>query len=375
MFSAAEKEARHKAIRSIMIDQGLKALLFVGDTNVGPSFCGDLRYYSNNRLVFYRQVVVAFPDADPVLFAWSEVQRMAALKVSFISDCRLGEDLLAAAIKLLRERGITTGRVGISLDAVSAAWYKQLVAEFPEVEWVEAHDHIMKLRVQRSPEEAEMFRRGALLGDGGFEAALKVIRPGVTEYEIVAEIEHFARAHGAEEHFSLIGTVKFPFEGLDRFPMSCPSNKRVEAGELVLMEITPRYEGYWTQIVRVVNVGAPNPVAEKIHKVCVEAIRKGLEEFKPGKRISDVVKAMDSYVSSTGYLLKPPLGHICGVDLLEDRVSPKNDMVLTPGTMVVIHPAIFLPDGKSNFFWGETYLVTQDGYERLHKTGDELHNA
>jgi hypothetical protein len=47
-------------------------------------------------------------------------------------------------------------------------------------------------------------------------------------------------------------------------------------------------------------------------------------------------------------------------------------MVLEPRTAVIIHPTIFTPDGKRSFFWGETYLVKQEGYERLNRSTDEL---
>jgi N-methylhydantoinase A/oxoprolinase/acetone carboxylase beta subunit len=54
------------------------------------------------------------------------------------------------------------------------------------------------------------------------------------------------------------------------------------------------------------------------------------------------------------------------------RVSPKNEMVLTPGTAVTIHPTVFTTDGRNWSFCGETYLVTVNGYERLHRAGDVL---
>jgi Xaa-Pro aminopeptidase len=138
------------------------------------------------------------------------------------------------------------------------------------------------------------------------------------------------------------------------------------------MEITPRYEGYWTQLVRTVNVGRSNRDLEKIHRVCLGALKKSLGVMKPGKRVKDVVLAMEEPVKEAGYLLKPPIGHICGVDLLEARVSQQNETVLEPGMAVIIHPTVFTPDGKRSFFWGETYLVGPDGFERLHRSTDEL---
>ena len=84
---------------------------------------------------------------------------------------------------------------------------------------------------------------------------------------------------------------------------------------------------------------------------------------------------MESFVSASGYLLKAPYGHISGIDLVEDRVSPRNEMALTPGMAVTIHPTVFTRDERNWTFCGETYLVTENGYERLNKAGDDLMTA
>ena len=88
--------------------------------------------------------------------------------------------------------------------------------------------------------------------------------------------------------------------------------------------------------------------------------------------MKDVVLAMEAYVTGLGYLLRAPIGHTCGVDLNETPVSQQNEMVLEPGTAAILHPTVFTPDGKNSFFWGETYLVTSSGYERLYRSTDEL---
>ena len=372
-FTTAEREARHRAVLEIIKKDHLQALILIGDTNTGNGFLGDLRYYTDNFIIFGRQVVVVSPQSEPVLFAGSEIQRQAAFKRSSVKDCRFSEDLIADVSKLLKERRISTGRIGINFEMLPLAWYNFLRQELPEVDWVETHNHMMQIRFQRSPEEAEIFRKGAILADGGFEAAIKMIRPGVSEYEIVAEIEHYARAGGAEAHFTLIGSGKFALGDDSRLPLPySPSPRRVEEGDSIVMEITPRFEGYWTQLVRTVNVGKANQDLEKMQRVCCAAIKKGLEWFKPGKTVKDVVLAMEVYVADCGYLFKPPSGHICGIDGVEARVSRQNEMVLEPRMAVIIHPTVFTPDGKNSFFWGETYLVNQEGYERLHGSTDEL---
>lgn len=372
-LTTKERELRDRALRNLMKTQDLQALLLIGDTNVGHHFYGDLRYYTDNRIIFYRQVVVILPETEPVLFAGSEIQRQAALRRSSVKDCRLIDNPIVDVVRLLKERGIFRGKVGVNLEMLSTAWYLYLRQELPQIEWVETHEQIMQIRFQHSKEEMEIFRKGAKLGDGGFEAVLRMIRPGVNEFEIAAEIERAARSGGAEDHFTLIGSGKFSLSEENALPLPySPSFRQIELGDSVVMEISPRYEGYWTQLVRTLNVGKANKDLEKIHRICHEAINKGLEQFKPGKRVKDVVLAMEDGVKESGYFLKPPIGHICGVDMVEARVTGQNEMVLQAGTAVIIHPTVFSPDEKHSFFWGETYLVKEDGYERLHRSTDEL---
>jgi len=379
IFTVAEKEARHSVIRQMLLADDLNALLLIGDTNFDTGFCGHLRYYTNLRTVFFREAVVVFPDSEPVLYTphaipESLLHRQTSVAHRFVDDYRYSGDIIADVIKLLKQRGVSSGRIGINLELLSVPWYRYLKQELPQIEWVEMHARLMQIRFKHTQEEADVYRKGATLADGGFEAALKVIRPGVSEYEIVAEIEHFARARGAEENFSLIASGKFSFGDANTFPfLYPPSARRIEAGDSITMEITPRYEGYWTQLVRTVNVGLPNADVEKLHKVCCGAIRSGLEEFKPGKTVREVVLAIESYVNDSGYLLKPPLGHICGVDIVEARILRENEMVLELGQGVIIHPQICTPDEKACLLWGETYLLTEDGYERLNRAGDELY--
>jgi hypothetical protein len=98
MFTISEKESRHRAIEQALHTDNLKALILVGDTSVGSGFYGDLRYFTNYRVIFYRQVVVVFSDSKPVLFLGSNgAQEQGATQRSFVSDCRDVELLKAGS--------------------------------------------------------------------------------------------------------------------------------------------------------------------------------------------------------------------------------------------------------------------------------------
>src|SRR4030043_257658 len=160
MLSITQKETRHRAIRQILDVENLRALLLIGDTNNGNGFYGDLRYYTNNRTITYREVVVVFRDSEAVLFTTTTRKLDEISARSFISDCRFSEGIIADVIKLLKERGISSGRIGVNFEMLSVAWYTYLKDGLPKIEWVETHERIMEIRYKRSQEEADIYRKG-----------------------------------------------------------------------------------------------------------------------------------------------------------------------------------------------------------------------
>jgi Xaa-Pro aminopeptidase len=372
-FTETEKKRRHGAIQELLRAKDLQALLLIGDMNVGHSFHGDFRYYTNNHIFFQRQVAVVFPGAGPVLFNYSDFSRRASVERSFVDDCRVSTNFIADTVELIKAQGVSRGRIGVNFEMLPAIWYSYLRTELADAELLDVHDDIMEIRFQHSEEEIEVYRKGAALADAGFEAALKVIRPGISEYEIIAEIEYATRRQGADENFTLIGSGKFAFSDARSLPLPVPpSERRIKTGDSIVMEITPRYQGYWTQLVRMVNVGQRNDDLEKIQTVARDAIRRGLEEFKPGKRVKDVALAMQAYIAETGFVPRAPFGHVCGIDLVEERVTLDNERLIVPGFAAIVHPMVQTADGKNLIFWGETYLAAEEGCERLHRTGDDL---
>ena len=372
MFTAKEMERRRKAIFEVLQGANLRALLLIGSAGHGWEFNGDLRYYINNRTISQREVVVVLPDAEPVYFS-PTTGKVPELKArALLNDCRPSAFPIADAIAFLREHEVSSGRIGVNFEMLPTAWYFRLKETFPEIDWVETHDRILPIRLQRSSEEVDVLRTAASLADGSFEAGLKAIRPGMTQYEVIAEIEHFSRSRGAEEHFTQIGSGKFSLSEGTNLIFYYPTHRRIEKGDSLLMEITPRYGGYWVQVVRAVNVGEPNQDLERLQKNSRDVLNAGLEHFKPGKKMKDVVLAMEAHAKAIGVRSQGSFGHMTGIDMIEGRVSTQNEMELTPGASVIIHPLVFTSDGRNWTFCGETYLVTDDGYERLNKASDEL---
>ena len=98
-----------------------------------------------------------------------------------------------------------------------------------------------------------------------------------------------------------------------------------------------------------------------------------LKQLIPGNTLGNVLKDMWHFGQSLGYEPKLPFGHIMGLDMDEGgRGSLDSDFVLKENTSVVLHPTMTLGDMDYSIFWGDNYLVTADGGERLNKCSTEL---
>ena len=139
------------------------------------------------------------------------------------------------------------------------------------------------------------------------------------------------------------------------------------------MEITPKYKGYWTQLARTVCVGELNQDLKKAHTLQLEAIDFAVEMFRPGARLEDILKALWAFTQEHGYIPKLPFGHIIGLDLDEGgRGSLESELVIQKGMNFVLHPTMVLGDMDYSIFWGDPYLVTDNGSVRMNACSTEL---
>jgi Xaa-Pro aminopeptidase len=374
VFSEIEKKRRFDAARRLIADKKLKALLLVGNGAVGTNAYGCYRYFVNNKIFYYLQAALFFPDTEPIAIVGSIISEMEIINKSFIDKCRCNPDIVSEIIEVLKENRIDSGDIGVCMEMLPATWLFRLQKELPNIRWVETYEDIFTIRNHHSSEEIAVLKECAGLADIGYEAVCRLVKPGMTEMEIAAGLDYAMQKSGAEECFTLISSGRFAFQNnqLECIHSPTASAKKVEFGESVAMEITPRYKGYWTQLVRTVNIGNANHDLSQIHKVAVGAIQDVLPELKPGKPIGDIVKKLKRFIENAGYIFTLPCGHICAIDLNEERLEENNSRPLIPGMVVIIHPSIVTPQITNSIFWGESYLITENGHEKLMNSSHEL---
>jgi Xaa-Pro aminopeptidase len=233
----------------------------------------------------------------------------------------------------------------------------------------DATDLLDRLLMHKAPEELDAIRRSAHMADDAYGVFRASAVAGCKQYELVAAVETFLRAHGSPENFMLVGSG-----GVDVRGMVPPSERELAPGDLVTTELTPEVDGYYAQICRTLVVGRANGAQRKAFGVFLEALEAGIAAVRPGAKARDVAKAENDVFRKYGLgeyttnAYTRVRGHGLGLfadgkpHLLEDV-----DVELEPGMSIVVHPTTYHPE-VGYIVLGDTVIVTPDGCEVVTQT-------
>lgn len=176
-----------------------------------------------------------------------------------------------------------------------------------------------------------------------------------------------------------------------------PSSRRLREGDIISIDFGVLYEGYYGDAAVTYPVGEISPKAKKLIRVAEETFYKGLEQMKPGKRISDISSAIQSYVESQGFsVIRSFVGHGIGLSLHEEPQVPNfgppgRGPKIRAGMVLAIEPMIAMGDWDVEILddnwtaitkdrslsahYEHTVAVTEKGPEILSLSDEEKKNA
>ena len=227
-----------------------------------------------------------------------------------------------------------------------------------------AQNLIRSLRAAKQPEELAMMYQAQQITDETFAQICTVIRPGMTEREIAAELIYRMLRLGAE------GTSFDPIvlTGPDTsMPHGVPGDRRVAAGDFVTMDFGCRKNGYCSDMTRTFFWGEPDEETARIYDIVRRANEAAEALIAPGVRMCDLDRAARDVIEDAGYgqYFTHRLGHSIGLqDHEPGDVSLVNEQVVEPGMTFSIEPGIYLP-GRTGVRIEDLALVTENGVEIL----------
>ncbi len=201
------------------------------------------------------------------------------------------------------------------------------------------------------------------------EHILGLIRPGIKETDLAAEITYLGRKHGAEDDaFEPI----ILFGKNSSLPHGQPSNRKLKKDDIVQLDFGYFYKGYCSDLSRVLVLGQPTEEQKKIHQIVLEAQKRAIEVVKSGMKAEDLDKIARDFIKKSGYELEHGLGHGIGIKIHTSPHITKNvNDIIRPNQVFTIEPGIYIP-GWGGMRVEDDVLVTKNGCEVLTKSPREL---
>lgn len=260
-------------------------------------------------------------------------------------------------------------------DSMELGEFRRLEEAFAAVDWsptlVETTDAVKRLRAVKDEAEIERLRAAQAITDAAFEYIVGFMRMGMTEREVAFELEQTMRKMGAED-LAFASIVASGANGAS--PHSIPGDKRLEDGDLVVMDFGARARGYCSDMTRTVAVGHATERTRAIFDA-VRAANETVEAMlRPGVTGRAAHERAEYVLAEHGFAGKMGhgLGHGVGIDIHELPVlSPRNEAPLEAGNVVTVEPGVYLR-GEAGCRLEDFGVVTADGFEVFTASTHEL---
>ena len=208
------------------------------------------------------------------------------------------QDLVTKAVEVMKSYGFEKPRIGFEKYFVEFKVYEGLRRAFQEEDFVNAGELIYRLRSVKSPHEIEMIRQASKIVYRGMEAAVRTVKPGVTELEVLAEAEYaMLKAGSGGSSFRM--QVTSGERTLLTHP--CASQKKLVPGEMVVIHLGATFEGYCSKMCRTVALGGVPEEQVKTYNLLREAQDKAIAALRPGVRSYEVDAAARELIARAGY--------------------------------------------------------------------------
>lgn len=227
------------------------------------------------------------------------------------------------------------------------------------------------MRVIKDAAEMEILREAAELADYAIEVAAKTIKEGITEIEVMTEIELALKKRGVT-HMSFDTTVLTGDHAAS--PHGKTGDRKLQKGDLVLFDLGVVHKGYCSDITRTLALGEPGEEQKKVYDIVLAAELAALNAVKPGVTAAELDGISRGVIEEAGYgeYFTHRLGHGLGISVHEfPSLHGSNDMKMEAGMVFTIEPGIYVP-GKVGVRIEDDLAVTEDGVEVLTKYPKEL---
>ena len=297
-----------------------------------------------------RAVIPAEGPPIVITFVVEEDEVKQALGAGVVKVFGTVEQQIKDVVGVMREMAVgkETMTVGVQMWFNTPAFLLSLFQRAnPKVKVVDIASLMDELRIVKDEAEIESMETAARIAAMGIDTAANWLKPGVTENDVGAEIEYARRTAGGQ---GVATPVYVNSRMRSGWLHGITSHKRIEVGDLVVVDVAPRYRGYCANITRTFVIGPASPKQREMHDTYERAQRAAIAAKEPGARNQDLDAAAQQVFSEAGYgdFYVTGISHSIGLDFEEmprptihsadSRVELREGMLLTVGHSVLSVP-------------------------------------
>jgi Xaa-Pro aminopeptidase len=260
----------------------------------------------------------------------------------------------ASGVRILQQKGSLfesvgqflkdahSNRVGFDPSQVTVGQLQSLrKAAGARVRWIPALGQVESLRMRKDAAELAQMRRAAILAGEVVQQAIGLLKPGIREFDVGAEIEYQMRKKGASgPAFETI----VAFGERAALPHARPTAKRLRKNELVVLDLGVILGHYCSDITRTVYLGRAPKRIRTWYQAVLEAQTAAIAAAKSGAVCGDVDRAARQVLAGyrLDHLFVHSTGHGLGLEVHEDpRVARGQKKRLEPGNVITIEPGVY----------------------------------
>ncbi len=279
-----------------------------------------------------------------------------------------GGKLFEIINNILNENSVKT--LGFEDKALTVSEYN-LFNDKLKVELLPLESDLDIIRSVKTDAEIEHIKKAEEIGDIAFSNIIPLVKVGMTENDLAAEIEYQMRKHGASgTSFSIIAVSGKK----TAMPHGIPDGKKIEKGDMITLDFGCIYNGYCSDMTRNLCMGEPTKRQKEIYDIVLKAQLSGLSAIKAGVTGKEADKAARDVIEDAGYgaYFGHSLGHGVGLMIHElPNLSPRSDTVLLENMIVSCEPGIYI-EGEFGVRIEDLVVVKKDGIINLTSSSKEL---
>jgi len=340
--------------------------------NAGPTFTylTGLHFHLMERPV----VVVFVPGREPaIILPRLEEGKLAHLPYP-ARAFTYGEDPKrwpAVFKEALSGCGISGARIGVEPRQLRFLEYGYLRGAAP-ADYLDGSAIFSALRARKDAEEIARMRKAVRIAEAALESTLPMVKIGVSEIEIAAELFVQLMRHGSDVALPFTPLVGAGPNGAN--PHATPSDRLLAEGDLLIIDWGASHGGYMADLTRTFAVGEIDSRAREIHAVVRQANEEGRRAGRPGVACAEVDRAARRVIEAAGYgeCFPHRTGHGIGMECHEDPyMHGENEELLAEGNVYTVEPGIYLA-GVNGVRIEDDVVVTATGAESLSTMSREL---